>query len=484
MVTENSSTLTKLLESMEKSPGFAGLGASIQAINKLGDELDGGTREMTATILRDAALTAKLLRISNSSRNAQGGRNVSTIDQALMVLGINTVKSVALSLALLGSMSNKPQSNQLHAEIVTAFFCGSLASEITRTYSPRYSAQEAQVCGLMQNLGRMMMTYYRYEDIERSHTLQIEKNLAENEAIVQTLGMSFEQIGAAIAKQWCLPDVLQNSMSMEAGKAPPRTAANAMAWQQLCSTFSRRITDIEFRLPENRSKIEIAKEVEFFRLALHLKENEVREIIDKCLLETDEVLGGMSFPCNVEQARNLLRKASERVLDVLSAEDRLTKGSNSLEGKTPVEIIQQALRFIHDKYNFDHTLILLPDSSSGLIAIAGVGKNAAQVTAKFRCYGPKPDLFRAIMARKIDIFVSDVGLPSYAKLVPEWYPALVGAKSFLMLPLISNDKLMGMIYADYCEPHSKAPENLEQADMQEWRSQLIHALQSGSAKST
>ena len=35
---------------------------------------------------------------------------------------------------------------------------------------------------------------------------------------------------------------------------------------------------------------------------------------------------------------------------------RLTKDSNSIDGKTPVEIIQQALRFIHDKYSFDHTL--------------------------------------------------------------------------------------------------------------------------------
>jgi len=479
---ESQSTVSKLLQVMDRSPGFAGLGASVQTISRLGDDLDGGTREITATILRDAALTSKLLRISNSSRNARVGRNVSTIDQALMVLGLNTVKSVALSLALLGSLSHKPQSNQLHAEIVTAYFCGSLACELTRLYAPRYSAQEAQVCGLMQNLGRMMATYYLYEDIERSRALQTEKNLTEDDAIVQTLGISFEHIGAAIAHHWCLPDVLQNSLAPDIGKAPPRIAANAQGWHQLCSTFCRRVTDALFRLPENREKIEIAREIEFFRKALHLKDADIRELIEKCLIETDALLAEIAFPSNVEQARTLLRKACERVLDVLSSSDRLTKDSNDFGGRTPVEMIQQVLRLVHDHHSFDHTLICLPDSSSGLMAIAGVGKNVSQVTAKFRCYGAKPDLFRAITARKIDIFITDVLSPAYAKLIPDWYHEIVGARSFVMLPLLCEGKLLGMIYGDYCQLQSGAPQQLAEGKMLDWRKLLIQALLSGSDK--
>jgi len=475
-------TITRLLERMDSSPGFAGLGASIQTISALGDDGDDDTRKITAAILRDAALTSKLLRISNSSRNARGGRNVSTIDQALMVLGINTVKSVALSLALLGSLSHKPQSNQLHAEIVAAYFCGTLACELTRLYASRFSSQEAQVCGLMQNLGRMMATYYLYEDIENSRSLAAEKNIAEDDAVTQTLGVNYEQIGAAIARHWCLPDVLLNSLAPEIGKVPPRAAGNALAWHQLNSSFCRRVTDAMFRMRENREKIELANEIEFFRTALHLKESEVLELIERCLAETDALLAEMSFPSTVDQARALLRKASERVLDLLSAEDRLTKDSNSLGGRKPVEVIQQVLRLIHDKYEFDHTLMCLPDSTSGLVAVAGVGKNANQVTAKFRCYGPKPDLFRVIMVRKADLFIPDIRLPTYAKLIPDWYHEFVGGRSFLMLPLLGEDKLLGIIYADYCEPHTSAPPELAEGAMLEWRRYLIEALQSGAAK--
>src|SRR6478609_5780507 len=115
MSDQEEAAIERLLQRMDSGPGFAGLGASVQTISSLNDDDDdGGPRTITATILRDAALTSKLLRLANSS--ARGGRNVSTIDQALIILGLNTVKSVALSLALLDSLSNKPQSKQLHAE--------------------------------------------------------------------------------------------------------------------------------------------------------------------------------------------------------------------------------------------------------------------------------------------------------------------------------------------------------------------------------
>ena len=207
-----------------------------------------------------------------------------------------------------------------------------------------------------------------------------------------------------------------------------------------------------------------------------------RDLIGRCLLETESVLAEMSFPCNIEQARKLLRKASERVTDTLSAEDSLTKDSNSIDGKTPVEIIQQVLRLVHNRFNFDHTLICVPDSSSSLVAIAGVGKNAGQVTSKFRCYGTRPDLLRAIAAGKIDVYISDTALPAYAKLLPEWYAGLVGAKSFMMLPLMAGDKLLGILYGDYCDLQPLAPEGLATGDMVTWRSQLVTALQSGNGK--
>lgn len=477
-------TLSHLLKLMDASPGFAGLGNAVQLVSRLADAEDGGTRDIVAAILSDAALTARLLRIANSSRNARGGRNVSTIDQAIVILGLSTVKSVVLSLALLNTMAGSPQTRLLNAEIVAAYFCGSFCAELTRFNGARYSAQEAQVCGLLQNLGRMMVGYHLHPEIERSRDLQVSKNLTEDEAVMQTLGLGFEEIGAGIAAHWNLPDVLQQSLAARKEKAPPRSINTPIEWQRYASLFARCITDILFRLPEGREKIEIANEIEYFRLVLRLKDGEVREWIDKALQETDQQLGELAFPCDVEQARLQLRKASERVLDLLSAQDSLTRESKFADGRKPVEIFQQVLRQFHDKYAFDRSLLCLPDGSSGLVAVAGVGRNAAAIAARFRCQGARPDIFRLVFNRKLDLYIADTQAETYAKHLPEWYAGLVGAKSIMLLAIVDGGQPLALLYGDHADLRAQAPDGIaSDPEVRQWRAQLVTALQGQAAKS-
>ncbi len=468
--------ISRLLKTMGDSPGFAGLGVTVQTICQLVEE-DGSSKKIVDTVLRDPALTAKLLQIANSSRYPRGAGNVSTIDQVLAIIGLNTTMSVALSLTLLNSLSNKPQSKQLHAEIVAAFFSGNIAAKITHVYGSNYSAQEAQVCGLMQNLGRMMTIFYLYEDIEKICQLQNEQNLTEDEAVIQTLGVSFEEIGVAISQYWELPDLLQNSLAPDSVKIPPIQAASAsMAWHQLCSLFCRRITDVIFRLQESREKIELANSINFFRVALRLNEKDVLEIVKGCLQESDAILSEMSFPCNIDDARKLLRKASERAIDMLTSHDSLVQKDTASNSQTPIEMVKQLMRLIHSHFHFDCTLFCLPSGSSGLVAIAGVGRNAGQLTTKLRSSGLKNDIFRIIVDRKIDLFVSDINQPPYAKLIPGWYKSDIGAQSFVMLSLVSEGKLLGIIYGDYSQARANAPAGLTDGKMQEWRSKLIQIL--------
>lgn len=184
----------------------------------------------------------------------------------------------------------------------------------------------------------------------------------------------------------------------------------------------------------------------------------------------------MDFPSNVEDARNLLRKASERALDILSSHDPLVKEDKRGDDQAPIELIKHLMRLIHSHCNFDCTLICLPSGSSGLLAIAGVGRNAAKLTTKFHSGGVKEDIFKVIMDRKTDTFIDDVHSSLYAKLIPGWYRDIDGAKSFVMLPLVSDGKLLGLIYGDYSKPHTIAPTGLAEGSMLEWRSKLIKIL--------
>lgn len=462
-----------LIERIDQDTGFAAMSSSVQAIVNMEDDSLAGNREIVVAVLRDFGLTTKLLRIANGT--SRGKNNVSNIDQAISVLGLNTVQTTCGELPMLASISNKHQHSHLCAEIAAAFFCGTFAATVTRNNAPRYNAQEAQVCGVMQNLGRIAAHYHLNEFVEKSHTLQAEKNLTEDEAVALTLGFGFDFIGTQIAKHWNFPDVLVQCIEAKVDKAPPRAANSAQGWHPVCALFARSITDALFRMPEGRDKISISHDLNFFHQALLLKNEDVYEWIESTLADVDSKLQDMGFACDIAHARQILRKSSEKVLDSLSSQDSLTKPNPRTGSKKPIDLIHQALRMLHNEFEFDLTLLCVPDGPA-LSAVSGVGRNANQVAPKFRCMGQRPDIFRLVMGKKVDLYVPDVASQTYSRLLPEWYHSVVGGKAFLVWSLVADGRFLGMLYADFSEVHPDTPFEKTEGEAKKWRDVLVAAL--------
>jgi hypothetical protein len=234
-----------------------------------------------------------------------------------------------------------------------------------------------------------------------------------------------------------------------------------------------------FRLPVNREKVEIANCIQFFQRSIKINEKDLLPWIEKSLQETDSMLSAMVFPLSAEDARRILRKANERATDMLLGSDSLVKKT---EGEAPIDVLKHRMRLIHDHCGFDCTMICIPSGTSGFVAMAGVGRNATMLTTKFRSGGLTQDIFRIVMDRKQDAFVSDVDSPKYANLIPKWYYEFVKAKSFVMLPLIREEKIIGMVYGDYEEHQVSPPAGLNCGEMLEWRTQLIQILKPASVE--
>ena len=470
--------IPNLLALLDASTGFAGLGTTLTTISAVDGDDPRGTRVLTTAILRDAALAVQLMRHANASGRA--GRSVSTVDKALAILGINRVKALVATLAALDQpvpARTPTQTEHLQAELVAAEFCGEFAAGLTRMNAPRLKQDEAHLCGLLQNLGRVMAGYYLYEDMVRSHTLQAEQNLAEDDAVQRTLGLRYDEIGAAIARHWKFPDVLQRSLDADSGKPPARPLASPLEWHQYCAGFARRVTDALFRQPEHQSRGTISTEVHAYRAMLRLRENEVGELVERCLATVDAALVAAGATCSVTRARDLLRKSSERVTDWLSPQDSLTRSSGTDARKTRVEVIYQLLRSIHDTFEFDMTLLCVPNGSTELVAIAGVGRNANQIISRFRCAGPQVDLFRSVAGKTMGLYVADVVGGTYARFIPAWYPGLVGAGSLYVMSLMHEGEPLGIVYGDFSAPRALAPVGLDGPQMRQWRAELIAALQ-------
>ena len=91
-------------------------------------------------------------------------------------------------------------------------------------------------------------------------------------------------------------------------------------------------------------------------------------------------------------------------------------------------------------------------------------------------------MFRSVAGKSIGLYVGDVLDGPYAKFIPDWYGALVGARSLYVMSLMQDGEPLGIVYGDFMERRDVAPDELDGTKMRQWRAELIAALKPAAAK--
>ena len=102
---DTSDALTKRLSAaVEKMPAFP---KSVQRIMELTRDINCNPKELVMVIEKDPVMTMKLLRILNSAYYSFP-KQITSVNQSVVYLGLNTIKNMALSFAAMGVL---PQQN-------------------------------------------------------------------------------------------------------------------------------------------------------------------------------------------------------------------------------------------------------------------------------------------------------------------------------------------------------------------------------------
>jgi putative nucleotidyltransferase with HDIG domain len=166
-------------------------------------------RELVDVIEHDQALTAKLLRLSNSAFFGQS-RKVSTIPRAVVLLGFSTVRNLALGVKVwesLGAGVSRDRQTELWAHAVAVAVAAKQLATRLRAGSP----DEAFTAGLLHDVGRLVMAMRLREEywtaVGGSGETQAVEAL-EN----ATFGVDHAQVGAWLLEAWNLPAALVDAV--------------------------------------------------------------------------------------------------------------------------------------------------------------------------------------------------------------------------------------------------------------------------------
>ena len=117
---------------------------------------------MSNEILKDVALTNKLLRRANTAHFSSAGGSISTVSRAVSLIGFAGIRNMALSLVLLEHMHDKAHANQLKEEFLRSLMAGMVASELVGPGNAGEEAFLARRCS--RTSGRLLTEYYFPEE--------------------------------------------------------------------------------------------------------------------------------------------------------------------------------------------------------------------------------------------------------------------------------------------------------------------------------
>ena len=143
----SATALETLLNRMHMRGDFPALSQSVNTINQIVAKNDESVQALSSVLLKDFSLTNKVLRVVNSATYGRFGGTIGTISRAVMILGFDAIRSLAVTLTLFEHMQKNAQSAQLKEDVLASYFTGIVAHRIANSCGMTDS-EEGLICGI------------------------------------------------------------------------------------------------------------------------------------------------------------------------------------------------------------------------------------------------------------------------------------------------------------------------------------------------
>lgn len=162
-------------------------------------------------IERDQTLTMRVLTVANSPFYGFS-RRISTIDLAIVILGLNTIKEIVMSLAIQKFFTNVGKTLfDVKGFWKYSVLCGAAGRVLARKMDYRL-AGEAFVAGLVHDIGILILIQYFASDFAEIRKKQRNHGMTFVEAENAVLRCTHADIGAWLARKWKLPENIEQAV--------------------------------------------------------------------------------------------------------------------------------------------------------------------------------------------------------------------------------------------------------------------------------
>lgn len=232
-MTMNRASFQDIIERIHTIPSLPEV---VTQVCRLVNDPNSSARDVTAIMVKDVAMAAKMLRMVNSVYYGLK-EPINDIEQAVVILGFKTIRSIALSISVLNLFQQQSANFNMKAfwahSAVSACLCRLIAAK-SKVCDPELGF----TMGLLKDIGKVVLVENAPEETRAIIAVAREYRLGFTKASREVLDTDDAEIGGWLMEKWELEpqlvDTIRNQWNLASAK-DPRLVAMCMLSEYLCA---------------------------------------------------------------------------------------------------------------------------------------------------------------------------------------------------------------------------------------------------------
>ncbi|MHB8763623.1 MAG: HDOD domain-containing protein [Deferrisomatales bacterium] len=428
------------------------------AVSRVAADPSSSAPDLAEVILKDQALTLKVLRIANSAQYALTAQRVATVSRAVVLLGFESVRAIALGIGAYHLLSTLERGGRILEGFWThAVATAVLAQDLARLMGIEVP-EEAFVAGLLHDVGKVVLAEHDPFAAAGVYGFGL-SGPALLAAETAAFGVDHVEAGAELARRWELPEMLRIAIGRHHRHypAPPQDRGDRLAFLVgVARGLSEPLRDGKASprdLASGTARL-LRKPVGNLLELLQGAPKRIAEFARFFDLRVDDL---KTYTLWVEDENRRLHEAQSREEAVRRRSERQQAEMGAirdvhamlLDRHPPAAVAERVLRAVAEVSGARRVVLGRLAGVPGIVvAWAWHGEVTPGFSGSFHFRLQDGGAVAEALTRRSAVNVFDRGLPYFQRLLSTAEADALDAPSFALVPLVAAGEPIGVLYAD------------------------------------